>query len=110
MINFSQRHNSYEILITHNLINSNEHSFIYGKSTCSQLLETQYDWCFEMDEVKMDEGDIFDVITIDFRKAFDVVSHNRLVSKLGDLGVCRQTLLWLAAFRSDRQQRSAPEY
>ena len=53
----------------------------------------------------MDEGDIFDVITIDFRKAFDVVSHNRLVSKLGDLGVCRQTLLWLAAFRSDRQQR-----
>ena len=49
--------------------------------------------------------DIFDVITIDFRKAFNVVPHNMLVSKLADLGVCRQTLLWLAAFLSERQQR-----
>ena len=53
----------------------------------------------------MNEGDIFDVITIDFRKAFDVVPYNRLVSKLADLGVCRQTLLWLAAFLCDRLQR-----
>ena len=83
---------------SHNLIDINQHSFMHGRSTCSQLLETQYDWwCFGMD--------IFDVITIDFRKAFNVVPHNMLVSKLADLGVCRQTLLWLAAFLSERQQR-----
>ena len=53
----------------------------------------------------MDAGDIFNVITIDFRKAFDVVPRNRLVFKLADFGACRQTLLWLAAFLSYRQQR-----
>ena len=85
--------------MSHNLINSNQHGIVHRRSTCSQLLETQYDWCSGMDE-----GDIFDVITIDIRKVFDVVPHNRLVSKFADSGVCRLTLLWLAAFLSDRQQ------
>ena len=84
---------------SHNLVNSNQHGFMHGRSTCSQLLKTQYGWCSGMDV-----GDIFDVIIIDFRTAFDVVPHTRLVSKLADLSVCRQTLLWLAAFLSDKQQ------
>ena len=41
---------------------------------------------------------------IDFRKAFVVVPHNKLITKLHKLGVCKQTLLWLIAFRSDRRQ------
>ena len=41
---------------------------------------------------------------IDFCKAFDVVPHNKLITKLHKLGVCKQTLQWLMAFLSDRRQ------
>jgi ribonuclease P/MRP protein subunit RPP40 len=48
---------------------------------------------------------VYDVVTIDFRKAFDVIPHDRLVSKLASLGICSQTIRWVAAFLSDRSQR-----
>lgn len=83
----------------HGIINPNQHGFMSGKSTCSQLLETHFDWCSGLDD-----GGYFDVITIDFRKAFDVVPHNKLLSKLSCLGVCGQTLLWISTFLSDRKQ------
>ena len=41
---------------------------------------------------------------IDFRKAFDVVPHNKLITKLHKLGICKHTLLWLIAFLFDRRQ------
>ena len=85
--------------ISNNIINHNQHGFIPGRSTCSQLFEAQYDWCSGLDE-----GGIYDVIMIDFRKAFDVVSHYKLITKLHKLGVCKQTLQWLIAFFSDRRQ------
>ena len=66
--------------------------------TCSQLLKTHYEWCSGVDE-----GGIFDVITIDFRKAFDVVPHLKLLSKVSNLGECEQTVLWLASFLPGRQ-------
>ena len=46
----------------------------------------------------------YDIIMIDFRKAFDVVPHNKLITKLHKLGLCKQTLQWLIAFLSDRRQ------
>ena len=85
--------------ISNKIINHNQHGFIPGRSTCSQLLETQYDWCSGLDE-----GDIYDVIMIDFRKAFDVVPYNKLITKLHKLGVCKQTIQWLIAFLYDRKQ------
>ena len=85
--------------ISKNMINHNQHGFIPGRSTCSQLLETKYDWCSGRDE-----GGIYDVIMIDCRKAFDVVPNNKLVAKLHKLGVCKQTLQWLMTFLSDRKQ------
>ena len=86
-------------IISNNIISHNQHGFIPGRSTCSQLLETQYDWCSGLNE-----GGIYDVIMIDFRKAFDVAPHNKLIIKLHKLGVCKQTLQWLIAFLSDRRQ------
>ena len=55
--------------LSNNTINHNQHDFIPGKSTCSQLLETQYDWCSGLDE-----SSIYDFIMTDFRKAFAVVT------------------------------------
>ena len=85
--------------ISNNIINHNQHGFIPGRSTCSQLLETQYDWCSGLDE-----GGIYDVIMIDFGKASNVIPHNKLITKLHKLDVCKQTLQWLIAFLSDRRQ------
>ena len=85
--------------ISNNIINHNQHGFILGRFTCSQLLETQYDWCSGLDE-----GGIYDDIMIDFRKAVDVIPHNKIITKLHKLGVCKQTLQWLIAFLSDRRQ------
>ena len=85
--------------ISNNIINHNQHGSIPGRSTCSQVLETQYDLCSGLSE-----GGIYDVIMIGFRKAFDVVPHNKLITKLHNLGVCKQTLQWLIAFLSDRRK------
>ena len=88
-----------KFFISQNKINPNQHGFIPGKSTCSQLLEAQNDWC-----LGLDAGNVYDVITIDFRKAFDVVPHDVLGQKLVGLGVCEQTVRWLAAFLIGRKQ------
>ena len=35
---------------------------------------------------------LYDVVTIDFRKAFDVISHDILVHKLIAVGLCEQSV------------------
>ena len=84
---------------SHNIITSSQHGFMPRRSTCSQLLETHYEWCSGVDE-----SGLFDVITIDFRKAFDVLPHLKSLSKVSNLGVCEHTVLWLASFLSGRRQ------
>jgi ribonuclease P/MRP protein subunit RPP40 len=88
-----------EFCKSNNIINVNQHGFIPGKSACSQLLECQYEWC-----KGLDAGGIYDVIYIDFRKAFDVVPHDKLLSKLSSIGECECTSLWIAAFLTERTQ------
>ena len=70
-------------VVTHNFININQYGFVSKRLTCTQLLETQHDWCSGLYN-----RNIFDVSTIDFRKAFDVVPHNKLISEFAGLGVC----------------------
>ena len=43
---------------------------------------------------------------MDFSKAFDVVPHNRLLSKLNHYGVQNKTLAWISAFLKDRTQKA----
>ncbi len=92
--------NLTDFCFTHNIFSEAQHGFMRGRSTCSQLLEAKYDWC-----VGLDNNAVYDVVTIDFRKAFDVIPHDRLISKLADVGICGQTVRWVAAFLSNRQQR-----
>ena len=46
-----------------------------------------------------------DLILPDFSKAFDKVSHNKLIYKLHQLGVWGRNLAWIRGFLSDRSQR-----
>lgn len=48
--------------------------------------------------------DQVDVILLGFSKAFDTVSHERLLHKLIYYGIQNDTLRWIMSFLSDRTQ------
>ena len=64
-----------------------QHGFVKGRSCLTNLLEVLEHWtsC-------MDEGYGVDVIYLDYRKAFDTVPHQRLLTKLRMVGIDRGSL------------------
>ena len=52
-----------------------------------------------------DDGIPTDVINTDFSKAFDLVSHSKLIYKMNCMGVQGLLLKWIENFLSDRKQR-----
>jgi len=64
-------------LLEHQLITKHQHGFLRKHSTCPNLLETVNDW-----SLALDRHLITDAVYIDFQKAFDSVSHLKLISKL----------------------------
>jgi ribonuclease P/MRP protein subunit RPP40 len=77
-----------------------QHGFLRKKSTCSLLLESVQDW-----STAIDNNLITDVVYIDFSKAFDSVSHIKLLVKLQSYGIVGDLYLWIAAFLANRKQR-----
>ena len=51
------------------------------------------------------EDDGVDVAYLDFRKAFDLVSHKHLIYKMSKYGITHQVLNWVASFLNDRTQK-----
>jgi hypothetical protein len=82
------------------LISNNQYGFRNKRSTCLQLLKVLDDWT-EM----LDEGLPFDVVYLDFKKAFDTVPHQRLIRKLKAYGIKQPLVLWIEDFLSSRTQR-----
>lgn len=87
--------NSY--LESHDILSNHQFGFRSGRSTQDQLLLV-YDsitgW--------FDQGDAVDLILFDFAKAFDVVSHPILLSKLSCLGIDTRLIYWIEDFLSGR--------
>ena len=82
------------------LLNDAQHGFRAGRSCLTNLLDTLEQWT----EI-IDEGDSIDVAYLDFRKAFDLVSHEHLIYKLSKYGIKGQILNWIKDFLKDRTQR-----
>ena len=81
----------------HNLLYRFQHAFI-GKRLCTtQILEAMDCWT-----KFLNEGEMVDVIYLDFAKAFDKVPHKRLISKCAAFGIKGKLLKWLKAFVSGR--------
>ena len=63
--------------MTNNLFAPAQLDFLKGKSCQLQLLESMEDW-----SASFDNSVETDIIFYDFRKAFDTISHNKLLLKL----------------------------
>ncbi len=89
-----------EHLLENNLIFNSQHGFMPNRSCTTNLLEF-----FETVSEVIDGGDPFDVVFLDFAKAFDKVPTRPLLAKLEALGVGGQLLTWIREWLTDRQQR-----
>ena len=66
-----------EFLRHNDLISEHQHGFLAKHSTCTQLIECVDDWT-----LALDFRNSVDVAYLDFSKAFDSVSHSKLILKL----------------------------
>ena len=82
------------------LLSPKQFGFLSGRSTTLQLLQVLDKWTSILDR-----GGAIDVIYFDFMKAFDKVSHGRLLQKLRSYGINGKLHSWIGAFLSDRKQR-----
>ena len=77
-----------------------QHGFTKDRSSLTNLLETLEPWT-----AALDEGFGIDVIYLDYRKAFNMVTHNILIYKLKSLGIDSNLLSSLTDFLSARYMR-----
>ena len=85
---------------THKILCDNQHGFRKKRSCETQLLST-------VQEIASStaKGKQVDVIPLDFEKAFDKVTHSRLLYKLDHYGVRDNTKKWIQSFLSHRTQQ-----
>lgn len=84
----------------HNVLTDQQHGFRKNRSCDTQLILTINDLAKCVDN----HGQT-DAILLDFSKAFDKVSHSRLLLKLKHYGVQNSILNWITDFLSNRSQR-----
>jgi hypothetical protein len=82
------------------LFSNKQFGFLKGRSTVTQLLVILEQWVDGLED-----GGRFDVVYTDLEKAFDKISHRRLVSKLRSYGINEDIVLWVISFLSNRKQR-----
>ena len=83
-----------------NLLPKNQHGFISGRSTLSQLLHQ-----VEQMIRAWEDGKSTDTIYLDFAKAFDKVDHNILCHKIKRLGITGRVGIWIREFLTGRYQQ-----
>ncbi|CAF1043276.1 unnamed protein product, partial [Brachionus calyciflorus] len=87
-------------LLENKLIDERQHGFMPNKSCTTNLLEF-IDWVTD----EIDQGNFVDVIYTDFSKAFDKVSHQKLLVKLKSYGIVGEIFEWIKSFLLGRKQR-----
>ena len=82
-----------------NLITKHQHGFLSKRSTATNLIESLNDWTLSLEIGKNQR-----VTYIDFAKAFDCVSHEKLMLKLSRpmYGINGNLLLWIKNFLQGR--------
>ena len=87
-------------LTDNNLIKKSQHGFLKDRSCTTNLLEFM-----EKATTVVDGGDGFDVVYLDFAKAFDKVPTERLLKKVKAHGIRGRVLDWIEDWLKGRRQR-----
>ncbi len=88
-------------LYAYRLISDEQYGFVRQRSTELQLLSCVNNW-----SKALDNRFSTDVVLVDFAKAFDSVSHEKLLYKLEKVyGICGNVLAWIRGFLLGRRQR-----
>ena len=88
-----------DYLLEHNLISKTQHGFLKRHSTTTNLLESLHDLTLSLSNHKS-----VIIATIDFQRAFDSISHSKLIHKLKSYGISGNLLFWLQSFLTARTQ------
>lgn len=86
-------------LIKTNFFNTNQHGFMKNRSTCTAL----YDQITKI-LTSLDEGEAVIGAYFDLTKAFDLMNHGILFSKLQRIGINGICLKWIRSFLENRTQ------
>ena len=93
-------HDKISSHLLHNpLLSSSKFGFLSQTSSCDQLLMCIHEWL-----VSISNGSSVDVIYTDIQKAFDSVSHSKLISIIRSYGICNSVCNWLEEFLTNRSQ------
>lgn len=84
-------------LVSHQLLNPAQFGFLQNKSTNLQVVSALNDWIAAVNNQAQ-----VDAIYFDIAKAFDIVSHPKLLHKLGSYGISGPVAKWIKSFVSDR--------
>ena len=90
----------YNYFSNNNLFCTDQHGFIKGKSTLTNLISTTNDINNLLDRRKTN----VDIIYLDLAKAFDTVSHCKVIAKLRQYGIGGNVLNWINHFLTNRKQ------
>ena len=90
-----------EYLLKNSMISQHQHGFLSRRSTATNLLECLSDWTLAIDNSQSKA-----IIYIDFMRAFDTISSQKLVHKLQKYGITSNLLKFISSFLSDRSQRT----
>ena len=89
-----------QFLYSHNLISKSQHGFLKKHSTSTNLLESVHDWTVSLSNCKS-----VLIGYIDFKRAFDAISHSKRIHKLKSYGLDGNLLLWISSFLTNRFQQ-----
>ena len=93
-------HDSLYLFLNENkLIYTRQSGFRRCHSTESALIKIIDELLFNLDNDK-----VSDMVLIDYRKAFDMVDHDLLITKLKAYGIVNQELKWCYSYLSNRKQ------
>ncbi len=86
-------------LLSNSLLSPTQFGFLPQTSTCDQLLVCVHEWL-----VSVSNGRSVDVVYTDIQKAFDSVSHPKLITIIRSYGICNSVCNWLEEFLTLRSQ------
>ena len=84
-------------LEANSLLSDSQFGFRHGRSTEDQLLLTYHEISSNLDSLLTT-----DLLLFDFSKAFDMVNHQVLITKLTSIGINSSLTQWIKAFLTDR--------